>query len=324
MTKLLLLQKIKDPDLKQIHHDFPDLELINADEMTNELVDQIEIVYGQFSHLQKGYGFSSWFGKVVPNGKSLKWVQTISAGIDFLPLDQLAKRGIMVSNMSGLHSEAISENVLAYILILNRGLKFALANQAKQSWDFNFPKIKQLQDKKILIFGTGAIGSAVAKILQAFDVEVIGVNRHGKDLKYFDRVITQEQLGDFADADYLISDMPLTTQTHGYFDSDFFSLFKKQPIFINVGRGPSVVEKDLIKALKDNILSGAALDVFEHEPLASDSPLWKMENVIVTPHSSALLEHFQRDAYKIFGPNLKSYLANGKLAVNEVNLKEGY
>ncbi|MFT8325267.1 phosphoglycerate dehydrogenase [Oenococcus sicerae] len=321
MTKLLLLQKLKNDDLKEVRDNFPDLELLTADQMTDDLVDQIEILYGQFS---KGQGLDPWFEKLVHGGKSLKWIQMISAGIDFLPLAELAKRGVIVSNMSGLHSEAISENVLAYMLIFNRSLKKALENQAKQVWDLGLTGIKQLQNKKIVIFGTGAIGSAVAKILQGFDVTVIGVNRHGTELPYFQQVITHSQLDQVADADYLISDMPLTDMTRGYFDSSFFHLFKNKPIFINVGRGPSVVEKDLISALKDETLSAAALDVVEHEPLDADSPLWQMENVIITPHSSALIEHYYKKSYQIFGPNLKSYLTTGKLAINQVSLKEGY
>ncbi|MFT8916663.1 MAG: phosphoglycerate dehydrogenase [Oenococcus sp.] len=321
MTKLLLLEKIKEENAAQIRRDFPDLELINVDEMRDDLIDQIDIVYGQFA---KGQGFSPWFKKVVPNGKTLKWLQTISAGIDFLPLTELAKRGVIVSNMSGLHSEAISENVLAYILILNRGIKQALSNQAKHVWDLNLSGIRQLQQKKIAIFGTGAIGSAVAKLLKPFDVKVIGVNRHGQPLTDFDQVVTHDQLDAVRDADYVINDMPLTDQTRGYFNADFFKTLTAAPVFINVGRGPSVVQADLVKALDAGLISGAALDVFEKEPLESDSPLWDRENVIVTPHSSALLEHYRRDAYKIFGKNLTSYLKTGKLAINQVNLKEGY
>lgn len=318
---MLLLQKIKDQDLEKIKKEFPQLELIDSKQMTDDQVNQIDIIYGQ---LAKGQKFDPWFSKVASQGKSLKWIQTISAGVDFLPFSSLNERGVIVSNMSGLHSEAIAETVLGYLLIFSRDFKFTLENQRQKKWDLNLPDISQLVDKKVLIFGTGKIGSAIAKLLLGFEVEVVGINRHGKPLDYFDQVATWEDLPQHLDADYIISDLPLTEQTRGYFNSDFFDLFKNHPVFVNVGRGPSVVEKDLIAALKDGRVSKAGLDVFEKEPLAADSPLWSMDNVIVTPHSSALLEHYLRDSFRIFHQNLTSYLKTGKLAINQVDLKEGY
>jgi phosphoglycerate dehydrogenase-like enzyme len=313
---LLALFEISDQNLNRLAQ-IPNLTVIKPDDLTPTLMTKIDFIYG----------WGTVGPRVLEQSKQLKFIQAYSAGVDYFPLDQLAQKRVLLANVSGIHGEPIAETVLAYVLDFTRGIHAAERAQTQSKWvgDELRPTISTLADQKAVIFGTGHIGQQIAKRLQQFSVKTVGVNRHGHPVDYFDQVTKDDHTLDVVrQADFIINIMPLTTATWHFFDDRFFSALAGHQIFINVGRGPSVDTSALIHALDNHQLAGAALDVFEQEPLPADSPLWSMANVLITPHISGGFKEYGDEAFDILMLNLQTYLKSGKLAKNEVNLKAGY
>lgn len=261
----------------------------------------------------------------MPNAK-LKWIQAYSAGVDYYPLQQLAKRNVLLSNVSGIHAEPISENVLGMILSFYRGIHTAATHQSSGQWTIPDHQLETIAGKKMVIFGTGHIGSRIAQLAAAFNLSITGVNHSGHPVKDFPATISIDALDSqpVREADIIVNTMPLTAQTTGFFNHSFFDLVDNQPLFVTIGRGPSTVTADLVLALQNHQIGGAALDVTDPEPLPSTSPLWQMPNVIITPHISGLYQNYFKDAINIFAENLKQFETDGILKRNEVNLSAGY
>lgn len=256
----------------------------------------------------------------------LKWVQSISAGVDSLPLKQYHEKQILLSNSSGLHATAISEHVTGVILAYYRGLIPAINAQQQHKW-LNHDGLfyDQLAGKKMLVVGTGQIGKHLAKTIKSLGVEIYGINTGGHSEPDFIETYAVKNLHKIVEEmDIVVNILPLTDSTKGMYDLDFFKAMKTSAMFINVGRGPSVNEKNLYHALNEQLIAFAALDVFENEPLAQDSPLWQLDNLLITPHISGMSAHFQIKFMKIFLANLKSFVENETLVVNQVDLAKGY
>ncbi|MDR0899034.1 MAG: phosphoglycerate dehydrogenase [Lactobacillaceae bacterium] len=271
--------------------------------------------------------------KSLPN---LKWVQTVSAGVNFLDLSYIQEKDIALSNGKGFFSNTIAQTVLSYILALFRGLPTSLndmknhfwdnAVQSKDSWQPGHIQLKSLNNQKVVIFGTGSIAQEIVKLLAPFNVDLIGVNRSGKTNDEFPKVYKLSELNEEVfDADIVISTLPETEETKNIYNLDFFELFTSRPVFINVGRGTAVVEKDLVTAVNENLLSGVGLDVFQSEPLAQDSPLWDMPNAILTPHNSGFSQQgAMASLVELLGINIASFIEYRTIAKNQVDPKAGY
>lgn len=270
-------------------------------------------------------GWNSMYQQELLAYNHLKWVQAISAGVDYLPLAQFSKKGILVSNASGIHVESISEHVMGIILGYSRGLFQAQRAQIEQTWLGSSVHYQAVENKKLLIIGTGHIGKMLAKKATVFGIECYGINTTGHPVDGFKKTYSIDQLKNvLPTADIVVNILPLTEQTNGLFNQDVFNVFASHALFINVGRGASVKTEDLIKALQQEKLAFAALDVFEEEPLSKESPLWGMENVLVTSHIAGQTSHFQKKIMAIFLNNLKTYVAEKELSMNEIDLSEGY
>ncbi|OTP09500.1 hypothetical protein A5844_002278 [Enterococcus sp. 10A9_DIV0425] len=270
-------------------------------------------------------GWNSMYQQELLASNHLKWVQAISAGVDYLPLAQFSKKGILVSNASGIHVESISEHVMGIILGYSRGLFQAQRAQIEQTWLGSSVHYQAVENKKLLIIGTGHIGKMLAKKATVFGIECYGINTTGHPVDGFKKTYSIDQLKNvLPTADIVVNILPLTEQTNGLFNQDVFNVFASHALFINVGRGASVKTEDLIKALQQEKLAFAALDVFEEEPLSKESPLWGMENVLVTSHIAGQTSHFQKKLMAIFLNNLKTYVAEKELSMNEIDLSEGY
>ena len=177
----------------------------------------------------------------------------------------------------------------------------------------------------MLVGGVGAIGTETARLCHAFGTHVTAIARSKKKkLPFVERFATSERLDDLLpEADYVIITLPHTEETHHLFDKKKFKLMKSSAVAINIGRGGIINEKDLIESLQKKIIAGAGLDVFEKEPLSADSPLWDMQNVIITPHHSGLSLRYMDRAVEILCKNLTVYL-KGVPPPNEVDKKLGY
>lgn len=256
----------------------------------------------------------------------LKWIHAISAGVDYLPLATIAKKNIKLTNASGIHATAISQSVLAYVLHFVRGLDVARQNQTNRYWESgDETQPATINDYHYVVFGTGHIGQQIARLLQAFGGHTLGVNTTGHPAEYFDETVALDQLDDrIWHSDVIINVLPLTKATHHFYNASFFKHFHKLFLFVNVGRGPSVDSNALIAALNNESVSHAALDVFETEPLPTDSPFWRLQNVIMTPHNTGVIRHFKKAQLELFLPNLHQYLQDGTFKSNQVDLTKGY
>jgi phosphoglycerate dehydrogenase-like enzyme len=207
--------------------------------------------------------------------------------------------------------------IIGFMFALSRGFNYCLKSENIDRYEFNqyFDKIQDVIGQSCLIVGMGNIGSKLAKICESLQMRVCGIRQ-----KCFANVYTLEDLPDMvSDFDFVINLLPYTKQTQGVFDSKIFNTMKETSFFINVGRGKTVVEDDLIVALKSNTIAGAGLDVFEKEPLPKNSELRKLKNTIVTPHIGGFSNQYWKRQRKLFSENLKRYL-NTEPLLNEVKL----
>lgn len=314
----IVTHDLEQSQVKKIKVIIPDWELItgkNSEKWLNH-VKEAEVIAGWKKEL-KDY--------VQEGNTNLRWFQSWSAGVDSLPLEKMESQGIQITSANGVHANPISETIFALMLALTRKIHTYVKNQQSKTWHHAGMKL-EIHHKTIGIIGVGAIGKETAKIAKAFGMKVLGVRHSGKPEEYVDEMYTSSQLQHvLPQCDYVAVTLPLTQETRNLFSAEHFSLMKDSAFFINIGRGEVVVEKDLIAALQNGQIAGAGLDVFENEPLEEDSPLWDLENVIVTPHTAGSTEHYnQRVIEDIFIPNLKSYVNGETPAINLVDFKKGY
>ena len=255
--------------------------------------------------------------------KKLELVFIVSAGVEKLPFEYLKKRDITVANAGGVSDTAMSDYVIGAMLLFSSRFKECIEYKNQHYWK-PYLMTDVLMNKKLLIVGAGKIGQAIAKKAKAFEMKIVGVKRTMGVLTDFDRLTTLDKLDEeLEDADYVVCTIPLTDNTYHLFDKQRFEKMKDTSVFINVSRGKIVDEEHLTDILLERKIRGAVLDVFETEPLASESTLWGLDNVILTPHSSGRIEEFIRHAIDIFIINVKQY-CRGERMDNEVDLEFRY
>lgn len=294
------------------------LLLTGAFKYTDEQIEYLkslgnDIVYVQDERKKIDFDVSDIEG-VVCNGlflyndirhfKKIKYIQLTSAGFDRVPIDYINEHEIKIYNARGVYSIPMAEFALCGVLQLIKQSRLFYKNQNNHIWEKS-RTLGELSGKTVLIVGAGNIGSEVAKRFSAFDASVIGVDITDDDRKYFDKVELLDNLDEqLKIADIVILTLPLTDSTREMFDKSKFDLMKKSSIFVNIARGPLVVESDLINSLKSGDISGAVLDVFGEEPLNENSPLWDMDNVILTPHNSFVGENNNKRMFDVIVDNL--------------------
>lgn len=294
------------------------LLLTGAFKYTDEQIEYLkslgnDIVYVQDERKKIDFDVSDIEG-VVCNGlflyndirhfKKIKYIQLTSAGFDRVPIDYINEHEIKIYNARGVYSIPMAEFALCGVLQLIKQSRLFYKNQNNHIWEKS-RTLGELSGKTVLIVGAGNIGSEVAKRFSAFDASVIGVDITDDDRKYFDKVELLDNLDEqLKIADIVILTLPLTDSTREMFDKSKFDLMKKSSIFVNIARGPLVVESDLINSLKSGDISGAVLDVFGEEPLNENSPLWDMDNVILTPHNSFVGENNNKRMFNVIVDNL--------------------
>lgn len=252
---------------------------------------------------------------------NLKYIQTTSIGVDQIPLDKIRDKDIIIANNKGGYSVPIGEWIVMSILEIYKNTRKLYKQQLNKKWKVNF-SITELSGKKIGFIGTGTLATEAAKRLQGFDVEIWGVNTTGKDKKYFDKCFCSEQMDEvFKNCDTVVATIPATKDTIGIINKEKFELMKEGSIFINVGRGNIVNEKDLITYI--NKFKGVALDVFENEPLDINSELWEFDNIIITPHNSWVSDKNNERTFDMIYYNLKNYKENKPLK-NNIDIYKGY
>jgi phosphoglycerate dehydrogenase-like enzyme len=248
----------------------------------------------------------------------VRWVQSTWAGI--APLLSCRRPRLQLTGVKGVFGSQMSEYVFAYLLAHETRLLKRLKWQQEKRWE-SAPS-GQLRNKTLCIMGTGSIGQHVASVAQLFELRVLGFSRSGASTEGFERVYQPESLAEFlAEADYLVAVLPDTPQTRYLLDARAFRAMKKSAYLVNIGRGNLVDEHALAEALELNELAGAALDVFQHEPLPPDNPLWSARNCLITAHISA--SSWPADIARIF---IRNYLRfqRGEPLEHLVDMDRGY
>jgi phosphoglycerate dehydrogenase-like enzyme len=267
--------------------------------------------------------------EVLAAGRGIRWIQVLFAGVErCIGLPGFAERGIALTNMQKIAGPVMSEHVLAFMFGLTRGLATYVPLQARGEWaDEAVPeeRLWTIEGKTMLVAGLGGIGTEVARRANALGMTVIATRNTGTDGPPF---VSEVGLGGdlhrfAARADVIVNTLPLNDHTRGLFDRKFFDAAKRGALFINVGRGATVVTEDLIAALKDGRIGGAGLDVTDPEPLPPDHPLWRAPNVLITPHVAAGIDTGDEPRWLIARENLRRYAAGGKL-LSEVDVGRGY
>jgi phosphoglycerate dehydrogenase-like enzyme len=259
----------------------------------------------------------------------LLWLHNYSVGMDRCTgLSDKQLEQIVFTNNKRLSSPTIAEHSIAMLLAIARGLPAYGRAQAENRWDRGIVgkvQFGELDGKTLLVVGLGGIGTEIARRAHGLGMRVTAIrnsSRQGPD--YVDFVGLPDELHTLAGkADVVANALPLTAETTGLFDAAFFNALKPGAIFISVGRGKSTVTADLVAALKSGRLYGAGLDVTDPEPLPAESPLWQMDNVIITPHVSGAGEPNIRRTGLIAVENLRRYVA-GEPLLNVVDMRAGY
>lgn len=254
----------------------------------------------------------------------LRWIQAWSAGVDSYPLQRMSELGITLTTASGIHAIPLSESIMAMMLAFTRKLHIHIRNQTAARWERREPDA-ELHGKTAGIIGVGAIGEETARLCKAFGMRVLGLRASGTPSPHVDEIVDRSGLQYLLrESDVCVVTLPLTSETRGMFGREQFSWMKPSALFINIGRGGLVDEQALIEALQGGVIAGAALDVFAREPLPEDSPLWMMDNVIITPHIAGASERYDERALEISMRNLQSYIEHGVPSVNVIDYDKQY
>ncbi|WP_201307553.1 D-2-hydroxyacid dehydrogenase [Companilactobacillus farciminis] len=291
-----------------------DLEVISPKKVTAQDLDGVEVLYD----------WSNTLKDAVLKSDTLNWIQVVRAGVDALPLRELNEKGVILTNGSGANAINIAEQTLAYMLMFVRRMNYTARRQDAREWKHE-EGYDEVYNKTVMIVGVGHIGKMVAQYAKALGMKTIGVRRSDKPVENIDEMIPMEDMKKrINEVHFVVNALPGTDDTVGLFDQEVFQLMSKKAYYINVGRGKTTNMDDLVAALDNGEIAGAGLDVTTPEPLPSTSPLWDMENVIITLHDAGDSVHYGERAFKIFKRNLKSYVENGEVVENVVNYSTGY
>ncbi len=311
---ILVVQRLSDKQTNMISEIGPNINVTVCKkyEAINYIADtDILITWGQHD-----------IRELLPKASRLKWVHALSAGVDNLLSPELINSNITLTNSRGIHGIPMAEHVLAMMLTFTRAINQTYESQKAKFWQ-HF-SLEELYDKSIAIIGLGSIGREIAKRAKCLGMKVLATKRTMTQEIFVDKLYPMDQLPHLlSSADFVVVTLPLTEQTKGLFSLEMFRNMKKSAYFINVARGAIVNEADLITALEIGVIKGAALDVFEQEPLPETSPLWEVENLIITPHIAANSPYYIDRALKLFIENLSKFYNDSEM-LNIVNKQVGY
>ncbi len=255
--------------------------------------------------------------------RRLRWIHATSAGVDALMFPELIESPVPVTNARGIFDAAIAEFVLGQILIFAKGFHTSLRLQGRRHWQHR--DTERIAGRRALIVGAGSIGRTIARLLAAAGLTVRGVARSARrNDPDFDQVLASSQLHDaLPEADFVVLATPLTADTRGLFDRHAFRAMASHSRLINIGRGPVVVTEDLLEALDEGWIAGAALDVFETEPLPGDHPIWTQPEVIVSAHMAGDFIGWREALTRQFLENFQRW-QQGSSLLNQVDKQKGY
>ena len=258
------------------------------------------------------------------NSKRLKWINSFSAGVNPIMDSPISQLPVHLTNAKGIHGKTMGVTTMGYIISFLRHFPTLMRQQKAHVWDKTTVTYLEPTGLTLGIVGAGAIAGEVARLAKAMDMRVLGVKRSVKPLENYDEVYSNEQLDQvLAQSDFVVILTPLTEQTRHMIGAHQLSCMKPSAVLINIARGPVVDTDALVEALQKGTIGGAALDAVDPEPLPADSPLWDMENVIITPHCAADSTLYMDRAMAQFCENL-AHFERGEPLFNEIDLQRRY
>lgn len=262
--------------------------------------------------------------KMLEAAPRLKWIQSMFAGVDIYPLDIIEKRGIILTCGRGIATIHIAEYVICALIMLARNFPVFMKKQHERVWQ-RYVEQDEIYGATLGILGLGAIGKEIARKASLLGMKVIGVKRNYEETEFVDELYTPERMDEvFQKSDYIVNLLPYTPETERIINKRHFELMKPTASFINVGRGKTVDEADLVEALRTKRIKGMVSDVFYQEPLDAASPLWEMENVFITPHIAGTSRKYLVKSIDTLRHNLRAYTSGEGNLLNVVDWQKGY
>jgi phosphoglycerate dehydrogenase-like enzyme len=306
---------------ERLQQDFPGHEFIqlqNYDRVPDEIADTDVFI-----------GWSLRAEQFVA-AKKLRWIHSPAAAVHQLMYPELVQSNVIVTNSTGIHGPVVAEHAIAVLLALAKRLPQAMQYQAKHEWSqdqlwHDRIRPREVAGSIVLVIGMGGIGSEFAARAKSLGMQVLGIRENlAKGLSGADEIYSSEQIDNVLPrADYVLLCPPVTPATTGLMNAARLSKMKPDAYLINVARGPLIDESALLAALQHRRIAGAALDVFNEEPLPADSPFWSLDNLLITPHTAAVTDRLWERHYRLIFDNMKRFLA-GEPLLNQVDKKRGY
>jgi phosphoglycerate dehydrogenase-like enzyme len=315
---------------ERIQREFPNVEAVRRDDYTaieRDLLDTDVLMSWSITAEQLAVA------------KKLRWIHSPAAAVHRLMIPELIESDVVVTSARGIHGPVVAEHVIALVLALAKRLPSAVRYQLQKKWGQELlwnerPRPREIAGATLGLVGLGSIGTEVARLAGALGMRVIAVR--GNKITTADtrehegesRPVSQTYGPDeidvmLAQADYVVLAAPVTPRTRGLINTQRLAAMKRDAYLINIGRGALIDEPALLSALRERRIAGAALDVFEQEPLAEDSPFWEMDNVLITPHSAALTERLWERHFELLSDNLRRFMAGAPL-LGMVDKARGY
>ena len=289
--------------------------VVTTDELLKEVLPHVEVLFVWpflLPSLQREWQRAS----------SLRWIHAATAGVDGVLFRELTESSVQVTNSRGIFDDSIAEYVLGLLLAFAKDLPHTLELQRRHEW--NHRDTERLFERRVLVLGAGPIGRAIARLTQQVHMTVELMGQRAREDAEFGSILGR---ADFhralRRADFVVIAAPLTETTRGMFDRAAFSAMSPHARLINIGRGPIIDESELLAAIRDDRLAGAALDVFSEEPLPDNHPFWSEERIIVSPHMSADFLGWQEAVTDLFLQNLRRY-GEGEPLLNLVEKRHGH
>ena len=318
-TSSINFQVITKKIIRKLKKNFKDIELISIDSKKfKKSKKKIEIYWGNRINLD-----------TINELPNLKWIHYGSTGVNETILRSTKSKNILITNSRRMFDEAVSATVMSFIFTLARGVNYSFDLKRKKKLTRNFynnitSNIQNVFNQKILFVGFGGIAKKISSICKLMNMRIYGIKRSNysniKNVKFYSLDNLNKAV---KDKNYIVNLLPYTHKTKKLFNKHIFKNMSKSTFFINVGRGETVNENDLVYALKKKIILGAALDVVQNEPINNNSLLLKLDNLILTPHIAGITSDYWDKQYELFTSNFKKFKTSKKLQ-NIVRSEIGY
>ena len=300
-TKVLIVDIHAEQYRDRLRDAFPALQFTlfhSAKEVTGDLSD-IDVM------LMFGIEVRDF---MLAGAPKLKWIQSLATGVDHFLRCPSLKPNVLITSGRGIHGPPMREQVVYMMMAISRDAVRAVGDQKAHFWERRL--WSTLHGKTAAIAGTGVVGGAIGELLKALGMHVIGVTRTPRQEAGFDEMIATDRILDAVRrADYLINMLPASENNIGIFDAGIFAAMKPSAYYISAGRGQTVDEAALLAVLRERRIAGAALEVFQTEPLPADSPFWDLPNVFITPHIGGYVVEYEDFIMPLIVDNMRLFLA---------------